>query len=42
MGGNVWEWDQYYYSDSFYTDGTTDPVNTTARTDSKRIRRGDA
>jgi len=40
MGGNVWEWCQDYYSESFYTDGVTDPSNTYAGTNSKRVRRG--
>jgi formylglycine-generating enzyme required for sulfatase activity len=42
MGGNVWEWCQDYFGDSFYAGGATDPINTTAGTDSKRIRRGGA
>jgi sulfatase modifying factor 1 len=40
MGGNVWEWVEDYYDDSFYTDGATDPVNTVAGPDSLRVRRG--
>jgi len=42
MGGNVWEWCQDYYSETFYEDGSTDPLNTTASSDSKRVRRGGA
>jgi len=42
MGGNVWKWCQDYYSDSFYEDGATNPTNTTAGTDSKRVRRSGA
>jgi|TARA_B110001454_G_C12711742_1_gene431014 formylglycine-generating enzyme required for sulfatase activity len=40
MGGNVWEWCHDYYSESFYTDGVTDPINTCKGTSSKRVRRG--
>ena len=40
MGGNIWEWCQDYYGELFYMDGTTDPVNTSAGPNNKRVRRG--
>ena len=42
MGGNVWEWCQDYYDTGFYSDGAIDPLNASAGTDSKRVRRGGA
>lgn len=39
MGGNVWEWCQDYYSDSFYSEATN-PINSTTGENSKRVRRG--
>ncbi len=40
MGGNVWEWCEDYYDADFYSDGATDPLNTDAGSESKRVRRG--
>ena len=40
MGGNVWEWCLDYYSNSFYSDNSTDPLNLEPGTDNKRVRRG--
>jgi sulfatase modifying factor 1 len=42
MSGNVWEWCQDYYSASFHTESTMKPIDTKARTDSKRRRRAGA
>jgi formylglycine-generating enzyme required for sulfatase activity len=40
MGGNVWEWCAGYYAIDFYLDNTSNPLNTTAGIDNKRVRRG--
>ncbi|MCF8254220.1 MAG: SUMF1/EgtB/PvdO family nonheme iron enzyme [Bacteroidia bacterium] len=40
MGGNVFEFCQDYYSDSFYLNGIINPVNTELGTNSTRVIRG--
>ena len=40
MGGNVWEWCRDYYGATFYVDNSSNPVNTSAGADAKRVRRG--